>query len=313
MDNGYCVLCMREGSFCSGFAVSNDSTTDTVSLVCLCGHKSTAHISEEQMKMKMEFKKWEIEMEFKKLEMEKELEKYRIDKSVAKQRKKYVLDLDGTLIFRHKGADESSYEVVVSTEDFYGDGFEGRPIIFRLNRRQIVVWFRRGVRKLLTLLSQNGIIYIATHACEVYAEAIAGYLRRAVPNILLKVTSFKKPILKCFSKPTNYEFILEDQHERWVPGTQNIRYIHPLTADTASTDTELIVFYMCLRYQHFGRFKKLSLDVIRYIFEYLSIDDSQTLWCEHCLRWFTTEINEDSYCPVCGYHRDSETSEESGK
>ena len=222
--------------------------------------------------------------------------------------KAYVLDLDGTLIYRNpipkmlgkKSSKMIGQHVQWGEDIFAGDSFEGRPIWFKLARNRFSILFRNGLKTFLEILSDKGknIIHIATHACRVYAEEIAKFLIRHIPYLRLEIITFAKRTKKSF--PGDYVFILDDHTERWPEGTPRLWAITSLTEANVADDNILTRFDQNLEEDAPNELKNVVM---------MFANDSNVRKCLHCRAW-----TSEPRCAACnttesesssGYHINS--------
>lgn len=216
----------------------------------------------------------------------------------------YLFDLDGTLAVRGEQVQNPSSDRLPGSIDeatyVTGDSFEGRPVYFSFQRHSYPVYFRLGTYKLLKQLSCNGEnkITIATHACEGYAKRLAAYLRRQVPNSRIYVVSFPRTEPKKIS--FQYEFIVEDKPQRWLPGTKSIVCVPKLTPQSAPVDNafgRILVAYIVKQ--------QLPSEVVMKIAGYAHIGVLALRLCVYCNAWGTQQPGQS--CPHCQMGDNSDT------
>jgi hypothetical protein len=165
------------------------------------------------------------------------------------------------------------------------------------------VWFRYGTFKFLQLLSQNGTntIHLATHACPQYAERVAKYLRKRIDYLKLIVLSFQKVPLELKHVSFQYEFILEDNPQRWIAGTEKIICIPPFTDITVAHDF-ILMGYAAIVY---NTNRLLPDDIIRLISEFVggTVGFEMLRFCNRCIRWVLAQ----GTCDQCGLNEGSDT------
>lgn len=217
--------------------------------------------------------------------------------------KKYLLDLDGTLVVRGPPNQYPIGELIpnslLETDAVVGADFEGRAVYFMIARRRIPIYFRFGLRDFLAAISNDGecTIVIATHACRQYAERIRDYLASKVVNMRMKVQCFTRPQLKVAPADNNYEFILEDKPERWINGTKRLIRIPELTVKNVGCDNKLVALT-----NELTTGTVLRMDSFVQILDFNPMDTLNLTRCSHCSRWKATEL-----CASCGIGADSDT------
>ena len=241
--------------------------------------------------------------------------------------KKYVVDLDGTILVRGSAITSSlnTIEHMLECDFFQENSFERRGICFVFERVRYPIWFRAGTVEYLKFLSDDGKnqVYFATHACPKYAERIVALLRRIIPNCRFYVKTYSKGSPKIVLEDMKpYEFILDDKPSRWENDTQRIIRIDSLVIDNIAEDNKL---WIHMAYVHFYRAHLFGHDVdpgvALSIVQFIANSPIPEMWnCPHCQAWMpvpanenteNTENTENHMCGYCSLHRDSDTSNES--
>jgi hypothetical protein len=218
----------------------------------------------------------------------------------------YVLDMDGTIVYRGPALRYPTNEKLpghlLEGDDGTSAFFEGRPVYFGFEKKSYPIWFRRGVYTLLQELSQDGdcTIYLATHACKVYAERVARYLERRVNHLKIRVLNFSKMPLVLKSVNFRYEFIIDDKPQRWVANTERLVSVPSFDDTTVDSDLILMGLAACLHHHH-----RLPDDVISMLGEFLNdaVNPALLRYCARCKRHCLAGVE----CDQCGLNDGSDT------